>query len=184
MAVEVMDFTNSYKDEQGNIQDYAAEVAAAWATFRANWDVYRVWVEVEGPNDALDAVSSFDEDELKLVIQNKAGNFYNHAQGTNLPPDVSLFETQPQLAFDTFITLGSATSGSGVATIGTLNLLQNVFATNTGWYKIGGVGPVAGGSTGWRILIGQFTVPQGKKFGGSGLVSGETVEEYAAFSSQ
>ncbi len=185
VAVEEVTFPNGYIDERGDVvTDGAAEVAAMWPGFSANYTVYRVYVEVENETDSLDAVSSFDEEDLQLVIQNKAGTFYNHASGSNLPPDVSLFETHPELACDTWITLGPATNGGGgVQVIGTINLSQNVFATNVAWYKLGGATPVPGGSTGYRILIGQFAVPKGKLFGGSGLLSGEGIEEYAAFSS-
>ncbi len=184
LALQVMDFSSGYPNENGTIQDFDTEVAAAWSTFSQNYDVYRLWVELDNETDVLEAVSSWDEEDVHLVLTNKAGTFYNNVYGGNGPPNPDLFETHAQLAFDTFVTIGSATNAAGLTILGTLDLTQDVFDDNVAWYKLGGVSPVAGGSTGWRVLIGQFAIPKGKKFSGAALLTGDGIDEYATFSSE
>lgn len=64
---------------------------------------------------------------------------------------------------------------------GTLDLSKNTAREDITWYVSGGVTPVAGGSTGWRVLLGQFTVPTGNTLSGSFRVVGDEVDEYVSF---
>jgi hypothetical protein len=59
--------------------------------------------------------------------------------GTIYPPNVYATCNKPTLRFDTYITLGSATSRSGISLMGSLSLASSVIEENTGWFKTGGV---------------------------------------------
>jgi hypothetical protein len=68
--------------------------------------------------------------------------------------------------------------------MGSLSLVSSVMEDNTGWFKTGGVLPVAGGPTGYRVLVGQFAVPKGEPFTGGVHIMGDGIDEYATFSSE
>jgi probable HAF family extracellular repeat protein len=182
-SLQAMDFSDGYPDENVDIQDFDEEVSNAWATFSSNYDVYRLWVTLENETDKLEYLGGDDVLDLALVISVKGGTFYNHGSGTNKAPSPALFETHPNVAFDTFITMGSATDGSSVTILGTLNLSANTLSTSTGWYKLGGVSPVSCGEDCWRVLVGQITVSEGAVIEGGAQLLGDGIDEYAEFSS-
>jgi hypothetical protein len=184
VAVEKMDFTNGYLDENGEIiETCAEEVGIAWEDFSEDWDVHRLWVQVESSSTKIYSISG-DEALSETLALTTNGNFFNHVNGTNYPPNVYATCNKPTLRFDTYITLGSATSGSGVSLLGSLSLASSVIEDNTGWFKTGGVLPVEGGSTGYRVLIGQCAVPAGEPFTGGVHITGDGIDEYATFSSE
>jgi hypothetical protein len=181
-TIELVDFSEGYPDENGDIQDFDAEVAAAWEDFSEDYVVYRLWVTLEGETDTLDVVTGDDVRELPLIIDIKGGSIYNHGSGGNKAPNPGNFETYPELAFDTFITLGSATSDSGITIQGTLNLSQDVMSENVGWYKLSGVNPVSCREDCWRVLVAQFAITEGAVIEGAALLLGDGIDEYATFS--
>jgi hypothetical protein len=144
--------------------------------------VYRVWVEVPDSTTYIDAVSGSEDNNTPALITNDSSTYYNNGYGSNFPPNPALFATSgfEELAFDTFLTIGNAGSGGGNPSVqGTIDLTGDTNSKSVGWYRTGGVAPVAGGSTGWRVLVGQFSVPDGDDFCISLHITGDGIDEYA-----
>jgi hypothetical protein len=183
LRIQTMDFSSGWMDETGAVDSASATaVSTAWATFDASWDVYRVWVEVPDSTTYLDALSGSEDNNTPALITNDSGSYYNNSHGSNFPPNPALFATSgfETLAFDTYLTIGNAGSGGGSPSVqGTIDLTGDTNSKSVGWYKTGGVAPVAGGSTGWRVLVGQFTVPDGDDFCISLHITGDGINEYA-----
>jgi hypothetical protein len=183
LRIVSVDFSSGWMDETGTVDSASATaVSTGWATFDASWDVYRVWVEVPDSTTYIDAVSGSEDNNTPALITNDSSTYYNNGYGNNYPPNPALFATSgfEALAFDTFLTIGNAGSGGGNPSVqGTIDLTGDTNSKSVGWYKTGGVAPVAGGSTGWRVLVGQFSVPDGEDFCISLHITGDGIDEYA-----
>jgi probable HAF family extracellular repeat protein len=183
LALQLVDFSSGWMDETGTIDTASATaVATAWATFDASWDVYRVWVEVPDSSTYIDAVSGSEDNNTPALITNDSSTYYNNSFGSDFPPNPALFATSgfETLAFDTFLTIGNAGSAGGNPSVqGTIDLTGDTNSKSVGWYRTGGVAPVAGGSTGWRVLVGQFSVPDADDFCISLHITGDGIDEYA-----
>lgn len=180
--VTEVDFSSGYVNADGSINaSGAAEVGAAWTGgFSDNWDTYRLWVQV---NDAMASVGAFSgsaDNSIAMILDPGAGGvFFNDPLAGNTAPSTGFFAFAANLAFDTYVTIGSSDATGSAPSItdpdGIIGDLsgpvngENVGVTTT---PVAGNGVVSDGMGGFRVLLGQFTVQEGSVFSGQGLVSG------------
>ncbi|MCA9297257.1 MAG: hypothetical protein KC983_12085, partial [Phycisphaerales bacterium] len=126
LRLDLVDFSSGWMDETGTIDSSSATaVSSAWTTFDANWDVYRVWVEVPNSTTYIDAVSGSEDNKSPALITNDSSSYYNNGAGGDYAPNPAVFTVSgfAELAFDTFVTIGNAESSGGNPSVtGTLNL--------------------------------------------------------------
>ncbi|MCA9295119.1 MAG: hypothetical protein KC983_01355 [Phycisphaerales bacterium] len=179
-ATEV-DFSSGYVMADGSVDaGSAASVSAAWSTFHNSWDTFRLWATVESSLDIVAAVSGSVDNGIDLIFDPGAGGvFYNNAFGSLTAPNTAILNPFPEVAFDTFITMGTADNSVAPPSIVDLNndfngLAGHVQAQNLGYTvtPAPGFGVQSDGQGGFRVLLGQFTVASGDTFSGQALVSG------------
>jgi MYXO-CTERM domain-containing protein len=179
-ATEV-DFSAGYVMADGSVDaGSATDVAAAWATFHNAWDTFRLWATVDSSMDIVAAVTGSVDNSIDLIFDpGAAGVFYNNAFGGMTAPSTAALSPFPEVAFDTFITLGAADSSVTPPVIIDLNndfngLTGLVQAQNLGYTvtPAAGFGVQPDGQGGFRVLLGQFTIAKGDTFSGQAIVTG------------
>ncbi len=166
VELSTVDFSNGFVNADGSIlTEGQAEISAAWAD--ANVITFRLWATVESPNDVVVAVAGSVSNHQNLILTSSTGFFLNSPMGTDLAPNPAFFSTDPTLAWDTFVTVGGATSSDFDPDnpfpfiIGPLNLDTGTNFGNVGWFVLPGDAQVVwDGVDGWRVLLGQFTIPR------------------------
>jgi hypothetical protein len=126
-------------------------------------DTYRVYANFTDPGDQLVAV--FGHDEANLSITSETG-FYQDALGGPTPALINpdLFDAFPDLAYDTWITVGGEDNSAAVNQIGIdfsdfeagNSLIINDF-TGGSVFIYPGLEPAAFPDADGRVLVGQFT---------------------------
>ena len=126
-------------------------------------DTYRVYANFTDPGDQLVAV--FGHDEANLSITSETG-FYQDALGGPTPALINpeLFDAFPDLAYDTWITVGGEDNSAAINQIGIdfsdfeagNSLIINDF-TGGSVFIYPGLEPTAFPDAEGRVLIGQFT---------------------------
>jgi hypothetical protein len=140
----------------------------------AAWDVWRVYIEVDDPDDAIEFVSG--NADHPLVIESLDGPFYQNEEiGANdTEPNGLLFGVLPDLEWDTFVTVGRATLDFDAGPTVTQFVFpptgagfgeSTLFVDGGAGYRLPGNPATVAGPEG-RVLIGQFTIPHGGRLEG------------------
>jgi hypothetical protein len=189
VQVTEVDFSNGYLLADGSVYaDTSAAVGNAWTTFSQDWKTYRLWATVDTADTTLAGFVGSQDDAYPLVLDpGTGGAFFNEATfGGDTAINAATTAINPMLAFDTYLTLGSATSEGLSPTIldadnqlgGLAGLVEaedfGVITTT----PTPGAGVVGDGFGGWRVLLGQFTVAADSEFSGQGrLIGGGQIVE-------
>ena len=159
------------------------------------WQVWRVYANVDNPLDAIQAISGNAVNPI--VIQTNMGSFYqNKVFGVqhNIEEPVGFLAADPNLAFDTFVTIGTPvlvpedgmgnggpTQLQGFATPGFA--AGSLMITNGAWFRTPGNNLTIAGPD-LRVLIGQFTFERGATVDGVVRVAGNFDGESTQFIGQ
>jgi hypothetical protein len=145
------------------------------------YDVYRVYVEVSSPSDTVELVSGNAANPVLIAGGGVAGFYQNttfKGGGGDFEPNSVLFALDPDLEWDTFVTIGTPVF---VASSGPTQFVafdtpgfqcDRLMLTNGGWYRVPG-DPLTAAGDDLRVLIGQFTIPRGAALSGSLRVTGD-----------
>jgi len=189
VEVTAVDFSSGYLLADGTIHAPSAPVvSSAWSIFQDDWTTYRLWATVDDADAIVAGFVGSEDDAFNLALYpGMGGVFFNETIfGGDTGFNTSNLITTPELAFDSFLALGTATDAAPTPTIlDNDNLLQGlagtVSAQDFGVISTSpgpGVGVVSDGGGGFRVLLGQFTVEAGSIFSGQGRLigGGQTVE--------
>jgi hypothetical protein len=148
---------------------------------------YRIYIHLGGPDDFLSSVTG---DALNPTYVNTTTNFYHATLGGTTPNGINslLFPFYPDLAYDSWVTIGltgAPNAAAGEAAVSTVQSGTNPWATNFdpgaglpggnisiddaiggAWYALNGDSNAVAGDD-LKVLIGQFTT--------TGALSGQLV---------
>ena len=152
-------------------------VGALGVTDLTGYSTAHLYVTMDGPDDFLSSVSG---DVTNPTYINSTTNFYNAALGAGVPNGINslLFPVYPDLAYDTWVTIGlegTPNALAGEANVSTVQSTDNPWFTNFdpggglpggniaiddaiggAWYALNGdANGVAGDDL--KVLAGQFT---------------------------
>ena len=152
-------------------------VGALGVTDLTGYSTTHLYVTMDGPDDFLSSVSG---DVTNPTYINSTTNFYNAALGAGVPNGINslLFPVYPDLAYDTWVTIGlegTPNALAGEANVSTVQSTDNPWFTNFdpggglpggniaiddaiggAWYALNGdANGVAGDDL--KVLAGQFT---------------------------
>jgi hypothetical protein len=132
------------------------------------FDVYRVYGNFNHPADNLIAV-----DVGTFGIVSGGGNFYQDANGSDVPPNALLFPTFPALEWDSFVTIGATSFQNGGGNVVVLPpqpaFQPGSIPAGVAWVQLTPTSQGMPDPLG-RVLILQLTVPDGGA-GPSGLIT-------------
>ncbi len=126
----------------------------------------RVYADFTNADDRVVGVCGTPDAPLAIGVD--GGSFFQHAFGTDAPPQAKLITVAPSLAFDTFVTIGLAVAGTNDEMFFTPGWpgfgAGELSATNAGWF----VTPVSPqGAAEGRVLLGQFSTTDGAGISGT-----------------
>ncbi len=158
-------------------EDIGVLVGALGATDLTGYSCYQVFVTMTNEDDFLSSVSG---DAMNPTYVNTTTDFYNAALGAGVPNGINslLFPVYPDLAYDSWVTIGltgTPNALAGEASISTVQATANPWFTNFdpggglagesividdiiggAWYALNGdANGVAGADL--KVLAGQFT---------------------------
>ncbi|MEM7228364.1 MAG: hypothetical protein AAF432_06050 [Planctomycetota bacterium] len=157
--------------------------------FKEDFNVYRLWAIVSEPTTSVAAYSSSQDNGIPMVFDTSGSGFYQWTTGlgTQVNPNLmrlwrgNVGDPLYRQAFDTYLTIGSATTASNSVVDPDNQLVTfestcdaSVVASNVGIIVTpqAGFGVVARPGGGWRVMLAQLTVRKGFALSGSGLLSG------------
>lgn len=149
-----------------------AELHAAPVIDGAVWTVWRVYAMVDNPADTIEAISGNAANPI--IITTDLGDLYQHPLGGLVEHPASLEIANPDLAYDSYVTIGSVDAESHPPTqvSGDLGFEPSALhASNGAWFRIPGDPATVAGPDG-RVIIGQFTVRAGARLDGIVRVAG------------
>jgi MYXO-CTERM domain-containing protein len=128
-------------------------------------DVYRIYVDFDGPGGSLNAV--YGDATQGLLIEAETGSFYQNAFGGNTSKTINpaLYGPFPSLVYDSWVTIGSEDmNGNSLNDIGIdfggFGAGGAITTTDGSWFTTpDDAQSYAGGDN--RVLVGQFTVDVG-----------------------
>jgi len=196
VSLEIENATNLFTPGSTHFGPNQANVENAWALFTQGGanahTVYRLYAEFLDPNDFLVDIAIFPgSPPLEIEFAHPmptAPVVYNDADnGVLAPTEVALADPSlARRAFDTFATIGiDVDTGNNqtswgpfqgnLHTIFDVNADAGLYSADQDTWFVGPGAPqsvvVPGGSTGYRVLIAQFTVSDGTTV--SGTLSGQ-----------
>ena len=104
--------------------------------------VFNVYAVFDRPDDEMLSVSGTPDSPLNISI--KQGKFFQHPQGSPLTPPIIVFNPDPTLLYDTFVTIGAKTDDffttlDDVSTTPGMMFQNDSFSTtNGGWFVLPG----------------------------------------------
>jgi hypothetical protein len=127
----------------------------------------------DDPQDRLAAVAGEAANRSVLVIEtDDPGGFFQHLLGGDTAPTAQFIEFFPDLAYDTFVTIGvkvdDGTDQTRLAVLWPGFRGGALIVDNSAWFVTPGAPQAAPGPDG-RVLIGQFTVGMGYGVSGQGI---------------
>jgi len=176
----IADFSGGYVNADGSVVPIAdGQVAGV--------TVYRLWATVENATDTVAFFGASQDENVEFGNNIVSGSIFNDPGfGTNIDGPNQAFFPVPGFggaAYDSFLTIGH--DGSANTTGGTASQddgwLAQWAATGSFSSFNGGIfdtspsageDVVVGGSTGFRVLLAQFTVTDGTLFEGSARLGG------------
>ncbi|MHC4989581.1 MAG: hypothetical protein ACYTGC_01255 [Planctomycetota bacterium] len=145
-----------------------------------DYDVWRVYAEVDNPLDQITFVSGNSGTPLIIVSGSPDGFYQNETFGPNqTEPNAALFAVDPDLEWDSYLTIGRPVLDADVGptplqaprTDNPLWFCDRFMLTNGAWYRTPD-DPASIVGDELRLMVGQFTVPRGATLGGTLRVSG------------
>ncbi|MEM7230312.1 MAG: hypothetical protein AAF432_16020 [Planctomycetota bacterium] len=186
VSATFVDFSNGYVFADGTIHEESAHLVPDARP--PGTDTYRIWVHLESATDRFAFLGASADDGVMFKFE-ADGNcttavLYNSALGTDIDaPNATLFTVLPELAYDSWLTIGhdggpSTTAGTSIADDGWVETWAagDPFASANGGIfdssPSDGEDVVNGGFSGYRVLIGQVTIADGGTFCLQGRLGG------------
>lgn len=190
---ERMDFSSGYINADGSL--YSANGAAlinqqvgdAWSSFSQDFVVMRFYAVFNDPTDVMFFFGSTSVQPLSLNVINPSGRqFFESFTNNILPPHISNTLTDPNSAFDSWLTIGAAglqddpldalfaTPTMPTSMLNGLNIpadrdgiaMQPFISTNPDVFN-----PLAMPDANGRILFAQITIQRGTRYSFSGSLA-------------
>ncbi|MHC5002047.1 MAG: EF-hand domain-containing protein [Planctomycetota bacterium] len=161
---------------EGDFDGVTAELAAQPTIDGVEWDVWRVYAQVTNPEDRITFCSGNGTNPVMIEAGGPNGFYQNETFGpNNIEPSSVLIELDPDLAHDTFMTIGTEvlneapTQTQGLDSPGWL--CDRLILRNGGWYRLPDQ-PLTVAGPSLQVLIAQFTVDRGAALAGSLRIAG------------
>ncbi|MEM7227949.1 MAG: hypothetical protein AAF432_03955 [Planctomycetota bacterium] len=171
----IVDFSSGFVFADGSIHTESAHLVPDARP--PGTKTFRMWAIVESPDDTVAFLGADPDDSVTIQFLKRdapctspSGPAFNTPLGTDIDaPDPSVYTLFPEVAYDSWLTIGH--DGSESTSGGTIVLdgpwLKSWAAGELFNETMGGIfditpnageDVVAGGSTGYRVLLGQFTM--------------------------